>query len=204
MRRIGIMLWICLLSAGFAGAQDTLPDSLFSVKLGEVIVSSKPLINYNKQSKPLSTLEEYLEQTSRVSMVKRGNYAWEPMVNSMSSERLNVTIDGMHIFGACTDKMDPITSYVDVSNLSEISVSSGQQGAEYGPTIGGAIDLSRTKHDFCNPGWSGSVDLGYESNANLFTAGAAVKYIHSRFFAAVDFMYRDAGNYKAGDRKSVV
>ncbi len=203
MRRIGIMLWICLLSAGFAGAQDTLPDSLFSVKLGEVIVSSKPLINYNKQSKPLSTLEEYLEQTSRVSMVKRGNYAWEPMVNSMSSERLNVTIDGMHIFGACTDKMDPITSYVDVSNLSEISVSSGQQGAEYGPTIGGAIDLSRTKHDFCNPGWSGSVDVGYESNANLFTAGAAVKYIHSRFFAAVDFMYRDAGNYKAGKRITV-
>lgn len=153
-----------------------------------MVVSSKPLINYNKQSKPLSTLEEYLEQTSRVSMVKRGNYAWEPMVNSMSSERLDVTIDGMHIFGACTDKMDPITSYVDVSNLSEISVSSGAAGRGIrAHTIGGAIDLSRTKHDFCNPGWSGSVDMGYESNANLFTAGAAVKYIHSRFFAAVDF-----------------
>ncbi|MFN8237592.1 MAG: TonB-dependent receptor [Chitinophagales bacterium] len=184
-------------------AQTTEIDSLPSVKLEEVVVMSKVLINYNKQSKPLSSLDEYLEKSSRVSMVKRGNYAWEPMINNMSSERLSVTIDGMHIFGACTDKMDPITSYVDVSNLSEVNVFSGQEGSSYGPTIGGGIDLVRTKHDFCYPGWSGSVDLGYESNGNLFTTGTNIKYVHPRFFADVDFMYRDAGNYVAGKRMTV-
>jgi iron complex outermembrane receptor protein len=184
-------------------AQAEIIDTLPSVKLEEVVVVSKVLINYNKQSKPLSSLDEYLEKSSRVSMIKRGNYAWEPMVNNMSSERLLVTIDGMHIFGACTDKMDPITSYVDVSNLSEVNIFSGQEGSAYGPTIGGAIDLVRTKHDFCYPGWSGSVDLGYESNGNLFTTGVGIKYAHPTFFADVDFMYRDAGNYSAGKRTVV-
>ena len=184
-------------------AQTTEIDTLPSVKLEEVVVMSKALVNYTKQTKPLSSLDEYLEKSSKVSMVKRGNYAWEPMINNMSSERLSVTIDGMHIFGACTDKMDPITSYVDVSNLSEVNIYSGQEGSAYGPTIGGGIDLVRTKHDFCYPGWSGSIDLGYESNGNLFTTGANIKYVHPRFFADVDFMYRDAGNYTAGKRTVV-
>ena len=46
----------------------------------------------------------------------------------------------MRIFGACTDKMDPVTSYVEVSNLSEATISSGQQGSCHGSTIGGSID----------------------------------------------------------------
>lgn len=184
-------------------AQDTIPDSLFNIKLDEVVVKSKALINYNKQSKPLSTLDEYLERAPNISLVKRGNYAWEPMLNNMTTERINVTIDGMHVFGACTDKMDPITSYVDVSNLSEINVTSGQKGSVYGPTIGGAIELTQTKHDFCHPGWSGNIDMGFESNANLYTIGTALKYVHQKFFINTDFMFRDAGNYKAGKRTTV-
>ena len=59
----------------------------------------------------------------------------------MASERTVITIDGMRIFGACTDKMDPVTSYVEVSNLSEATISSGQQGSCHGNTINGSIDL---------------------------------------------------------------
>jgi iron complex outermembrane receptor protein len=109
----------------------------------------------------------------------------------------------MHIFGACTDKMDPITSYVDISNLSEIDISSGQNGATNGPTIGGAINLVRSTHDFCNPGWSGSLNFGFESNAKFFTTGAKVKYVHPKFFTEVDFIYRDADNYKGGKKTLV-
>jgi len=42
------------------------------------------------------------------------------------------------IFGACTDKMDPITSYVDLSNLSKAHIVLASKGAEHGTTIGGA------------------------------------------------------------------
>lgn len=59
------------------------------------------------------SVDEYLASSDNISFIKRGAYAWEPLLNSMSTERSTLTIDGMHIFGACTDKMDPITSYVE-------------------------------------------------------------------------------------------
>lgn len=201
--RFIIMLLLSLYTQRNAFAQDTLLEPISSIKLDEIVVTSRPLINYTKQSKPLSSIDEYLNKTMNLALIRRGSYAWEPMMNNMTNERLQITIDGMHIFGACTDKMDPITSYVDVSNLSDVKVSSGQEGTAYGPTIGGSIDLMRKKHEFCFPGWSGSVNLGYESNGNLFTAATRVKYAHEKFFADVDFTYRDAGNYKAGKRTEV-
>ena len=116
--------------------------------LKEVIVIGKKSQLYQKQAKPLATIDEYLQQSTKVDMIRRGSYAWEPMINNMTTERTLVTIDGMRIFGACTDKMDPITSYVEVSNLSEATIKSGQQGACHGATIGGSIDLQRNRSGF--------------------------------------------------------
>ena len=45
-----------------------------------------------------ASIEEHLLQLNNVAMVKRGAYAWEPVVNNMSTERLSTTIDGMKIF----------------------------------------------------------------------------------------------------------
>ena len=203
MKKYAFLILVAILQVNVLHSQTAETDSLSSIKLEEVVVRSKPLVSYTKASKPLSTLDEYLGNSQKVSIIRRGGYAWEPMLNSMSTERLSVTIDGMHIFGACTDKMDPVTSYVEVSNLSEINVQSGQDGAAYGPTIGGGIDLVRNKHSFCQPGWSGAIDLGYESNSNMFAGATRLKYAHHKFYIATDFMYRDAGNYKAGKRTPV-
>ena len=129
-------------------AQDKPNDSIKLVDLDEIIIISRGDLSNQKQDKPLSSVDDYLEKSQKITMIKRGNYAWEPAMNNMNSDRLSITIDGMQIFGACTDKMDPITSYVDVSNLSEASIKSGQQGSEYGSTIGGGIDLKLQKSNF--------------------------------------------------------
>ena len=60
----------------------------------------------------VASIDEHLSELKNVSLVRRGSYAWEPVVNNMQTERLSTTIDGMKIFYACTDKMDPVTSYV--------------------------------------------------------------------------------------------
>lgn len=66
----------------------------------------------------------------------------------MSTERSILTIDGMHVFGACTDKMDPVTSYVESNNLSTIDITSGQAGSMHGATVAGSIDLKRKSTPF--------------------------------------------------------
>ncbi|MFC5048888.1 TonB-dependent receptor plug domain-containing protein [Aquimarina hainanensis] len=72
-------------------------------------------------------------------MIKRGKLCLGASLNNMTTDRLSITIDGMQIYGACTDKMDPVTSYVDVSNLEKVTVYSGQEGAENTNTIGGEL-----------------------------------------------------------------
>src|SRR5690554_2281749 len=100
-------------------SQEILPDSLPNITIEEVIVISNSSNQHHKEPKALAPLDSYLEKSASVNMVKRGAYAWEPMLQGMATERSVITLDGMRIYGACTDKMDPITSYVEISNLSK-------------------------------------------------------------------------------------
>lgn len=178
---------------------------ILPVHLEEVIIISsyKKALEHESHYKPLSTLDEYLESSQKVDMIKRGAYAWEPVLNDMASERLSITIDGMRIFGACTDKMDPVTSYVDVSNLCEVHVSSGQQGAKQGSTIGGALDLKLEKSNFKPLGWVGTLETGGESNNTAQIIGGELNYSDERFYLDTDIIYRKAENYSAGGGEEV-
>lgn len=198
------MLLLCFLVTSLNNAQEhkveAIQDSILLVNLDEVIVISsfKQALEHRSHHKPLSTLDEYLESSQKVNMIKRGAYAWEPVLNDMSSERLSITIDGMRIFGACTDKMDPVISYVDVSNLSEAHISSGQQGAEQGATIGGALDLKLEKSNFTPTGLTGAVEMGGESGNNAQIVGGEINYSDEAFYVDTDIIYRKAENYTAG------
>lgn len=197
------MLLFC--SMGYVKAQV---DSTFIeepiIHLDKIIVFGKPELQHIDHAKPLCTLDEFLDQSLSVNMIKRGAYAWDPNLNGMSSERLSVTIDGMQIFGACTDKMDPITSYVDVSNLSSAHISHGQSGNEYGNTIGGGIDLKLNKRHFANKGWSSLVEAGFETNNQQKIASATVNKEEETYYLGADITYRDAENYTDGKGNEVL
>jgi iron complex outermembrane receptor protein len=188
-------------------AQQVVEDSLYilPVQLNEVVViGAAKKLEHQRQHKPLSTLDEYLEGSQKVNMIKRGAYAWEPALNNMTSERLVVTIDGMQIFGACTDKMDPVTSYVDVSNLSAAEIGSGQEGSRYGNAIGGNINLKLEHSQFKDKGWFGNFENAFESNNNQRILGGELNYSSARFFVDTDIIYRKAENYRAGGGEEVL
>ncbi|GAA3575333.1 hypothetical protein GCM10022395_25420 [Snuella lapsa] len=174
-----------------------------TTQLDEVIlIGQRKLSNY-RQEKTLSSIDDYLEKSNKITMLKRGNYAWEATLNNMTSERLNVAIDGMQIFGACTDKMDPVTSYVDVSNLEKVTVNSGQQGAENGHSIGGAIDMQQPSSKFYGTGLNMNIDMGYETNGNYRTTGLDLEYSGDKFYSNTDGIFRKSDNYKAGNQTEV-
>ncbi len=184
-------------------AQQAKEDST-STKLGEIIVIGNKKASQKNQHKSLITIDDYLEKSSRVTMIKRGSYAWEPTINNMSTERISLTIDGMQIYGACTDKMDPTTSYVAVSNLKEVSIHSGQEGTENGNSIGGAIDLKLPTAHYTNTGLKSVIDLGYETNGNYTTTGLDVTYSGKKHYITIDGIFRDTDNYNAGNNKEVL
>lgn len=202
MKKI-VSIWMLLFSV-FVIGQNQENDSINSKELNEVILIGKKAALHEKQVKALGTIDEFLQQSSKVDMIKRGAYAWEPIINNMPTERTLITIDGMRIFGACTDKMDPITSYVEVSNLSEATVCSGQEGSCYGSTIGGSVDLKRSKTSFGTKKWEFHINSGYETNNQQKILGASVNYNDSLFFVDSDVMIRKAENYNAGNNKEVL
>lgn len=179
-------------------------DENSEIFLDEVIIISNPADKHFKDSKSLGSLDSYLEKSNSVNMIRRGAYAWEPMLQGMASERSVITVEGMRIYQACTDKMDPITSYIENSNLSEAEVVSGVSGSEHGGSIAGSIDLIRRKSGFTHRGFEGSAFAGYESVNKQQIYGGLFQYSHPKFFVDLDYTYRDAENYKAGGGKEVL
>ena len=203
MRKIIFVVFFSSISS-YVFAQQTKQDSLVPILIQEIIVIGKKTTISEKQSKPLTSIDDYLQKSAKVDMIKRGAYAWEPIINSMPTERTLITIDGMRIFGACTDKMDPVTSYVEVSNLSEATISSGQEGACFGNTIGGSIDLKRNQNNFGNQKWNFNLNSGIETNNQQKIIGTAVNYADSLEYVDADFMLRNAENYKAGNNREIL
>jgi iron complex outermembrane receptor protein len=200
---ITVVLCLFISSLGFTQDQKTGIEK-DTTKLEEVIITTRRRLSNYRQQKTLSSIDNYLEKSNNVTMIKRGNYAWEPALNNMVSERLVVTIDGMQIFGACTDKMDPITSYVDVSNLEKVTIGSGQEGTENGHVIGGGIDLQLPTSKFNDSGFKTGLDLGYETNGNNRATGLDLEYAGNKFFISADGIFRTADNYDAGGNEEVL
>src|SRR5690606_40979136 len=142
------------------------------------------------------SVDEFLASSDQISFIKRGAYAWEPLLNNMGTERSTVTIDGMHVFGACTDKMDPVTSYVESNNLSTIDIRSGQEGSLHGATVAGSIDLKRKSTPFdLEKKWSAAYQTGFEfNNRQSFNLGN-VSYSSDKWVADASISFRKAGNY---------
>src|SRR5690606_7289215 len=103
--------------------------------------------------------------------------------------------------GACTDKMDPITSYVESNNLSTIDVTSGQAGSLHGATVAGSIDLKRKSTPFDSgreKKWNGAYQTGFEFNNNQFFNLGNLSYSSDKFVADGSISVRKAGNYYDG------
>lgn len=146
-----------------------------------------------------ASIDEHLSALSHVELVRRGSYAWEPSVNNMQTERLSTTIDGMKIFYACTDKMDPVTSYVESNNLQSISLNSGLDGNPQATgNIGGSLDLKLRKAGFDGKAFQAGATAGYETNGNYRIVGADLSTSRESFYANGGAFYRHADNYRTG------
>ena len=183
---------------------DSLTTS--SHTIDEVVVVSAAGEGRKRSTKgQVASIDEHLAELSHVNLVRRGSYAWEPVVNNMAMERVSTTIDGMKIFYACTDKMDPVTSYVESSNLQSILLNSGLNGNPQSTgNIGGSLDLKLRRVGFNTDPFSLNADAGYETNGHLQVYGADVAVSSQRFYTNGGFFYRHAGNYKEGGGREML
>lgn len=165
---------------------------------GVVPLTNKMVTNFYSSSS-INTIDELLSRVDGLSMIKRGAYALEPQVGGFSAGQINVTIDGMKIFGACTDKMDPVTSYLEPINLKSIEVSQGVSASSEGCTVGGGVQLS-----LCQPGLEEMekkairFEAGYQTNSSGKHFSLSSGFAKNKWSGFYSGVYRKYGCYADG------
>jgi len=179
-------------------------ESTDTITLKEITVScviplnNKQVENFYKTNY-FSTIDNLTAHLDGISLIKRGSYAMEPQLNGFSGGQLNITISGMKMFGACTDKMDPVTSYIEPSNLKSITLEHGTNGGIYGNNIGGSIDMTLQEPDNkSNHPFYSALSFGYESISNSKNILLSTGYTKNKWEWGLNGVYRKNDSYKDG------
>ncbi len=149
-----------------------------------------------------ATTEDLLARLPGVSMIQRANFAAEPVVRGYSGGQISLTIDGMPVYGACVDRMDPASSYVEPENLARVEVTRGAGDLSQGSQIGGSVDLVTQRPRF-GSGLSTQGETGFESNGSARRVRGVVSAGGERWAARASASYRAADDYTAGGGSAI-
>ena len=196
---------LCVLCTYMSQAQ--VEDSITTRILSEVVVTDARIEGDTLQnfyrSNAAATTETILSRMQGVSLIRRGAYGQEPVIRGLSSGQLNVTIDGMKIFGACTDKMDPVTIYVEPINLSSLQTMAGPHGSQFGSTIGGSLNMRLSEPVVGTPGVGGQAGIDVQSSARAFSYFSAINVSRHKSAYRANVTYRKSNNYRQGGGQEV-
>ena len=196
-------LILILAASTFARAQDTLQTRYLSeLVIQSVQTEEDTLQNFYRANQSANT-ENILSRMSGVYLIRRSAYGQEPVIRGMSAGQINVTIDGMRMFSACTDKMDPVTIYVEPQNLQSINASLGTNGSAVGNTIGGSLDLRLAEPVFSTRKVTGRAGTGYQSVSNGLNYFTDTNLTGANSAYRASIIYRKNHNYRDGNGQAV-
>lgn len=156
---------------------------------------SKEELGFYKSS-DLNSTEEILNRFG-ISFIRRGNYAPEPVIRGLNTNQTDITINGMKIMPACTDKMDPVTSYVETENLGEIEIESGAGTGSLLSKSGGKIDLGLYIPKFSeNFRYYGNLKSGYQLSSENYKGSFNLNLSDKKFSINVNTTFNTSGDYK--------
>ena len=178
-----------------------LPRKVIEMKDEVVVYSERTSYHHGVATKSTST-DEALHGIAGVEMVRRANFALEPTLRGAQPQQTSIVIDGMKIFTACVDRMDPVTSYIEKENLQKLEIFKGGFDLSKSQAVGGTVNLISKKPSFGRP-LSGYVELGYESTSNHRFSRNVLNYTRTNMALRTSFSYRQAGNFKPGGRGAV-
>jgi iron complex outermembrane receptor protein len=137
-------------------------------------------------------------------VLKKGNYAMEPVLRGFKYEQLNVQFDGgVHSVSACPNRMDPAISQISIEDIERVEVIYGPYSVRFGPVFGGIINVVSKRPQVTLKAFSGSVDGGYQTNGNNFYSDLFAQVVKKKFDFSVNAGYKDYGNYKSGSGETI-
>ncbi|MEQ9519481.1 MAG: TonB-dependent copper receptor [Parvibaculum sp.] len=180
------------------------------LNLSEIVVrgrSNDPLVSQRfplERMSPETDGGAYLRTLTGVSAGRMGGHGTDPIIRGQSQNRLNVLNDGAQQYGACPNRMDPPTSFINLDTYDRVTVLKGYQSVLYGAGgTGGTVLFERDPVRLQSFAREGRASLGYESNGNV-RRGAANGLVGNEDGAVRgNATFVDAQSYQDGDGNSV-
>jgi len=167
------------------------------VNAGRVDLSVDELGFY--KSSNLNSTEDILSRFNGISFIRRGNYAPEPVIRGLNTNQIDVTINGMKVMPACTDKMDPVTSYVETENLGSIDIDYGEGTGIFLNNLGGRIDLGLQSQKFSKKFlFSGDLKSGFQSSSDNYKGSIVLNFTDKNYGLNINGTYNNSGDYRTG------
>jgi iron complex outermembrane receptor protein len=165
---------------------------------GERTVAGDPSVS----TRTPATTDDLLAHLPGVALIQRANFAWEPVVRGYQGSQISLTVDGMPVYGACVDRMDPASSYVEPENLRAVEVARGGADLSHGSQIGGAVDLV-TERPVVGAPLAVEVESGIESQGTAHRLRGVVSGSAGPLALRVSGSYRSAGDYAPGGGEAI-
>ncbi|MCB0806517.1 MAG: TonB-dependent receptor [Bacteroidales bacterium] len=189
------------------GQQDTtvyIEEILVQAEKSDKILQTNISASEIELNNPRDAGEIFKDQAG-FGIVKRGNYAQEPVLRGFKYEQLNVLIDGgTKSTAACPNRMDPAISQISPDEIEKVEVIRGPYSVRYGATMGGILNvISRKPVHMDELKIRGSLEGGFESNGSNLYSNLHVLAIDKKYDAAFNASWKDFGNYESGSGEEI-
>lgn len=104
---------------------------------------------------PARDVGEALKVIEGINSIRKGAIANDIVLRGFKGDNLNVFIDGMRIYGACPNRMDPNSFHIDFAEIEEISVLKGPFDVKNPGSLGGVVEIKTME---IPKGWRGDVN----------------------------------------------
>lgn len=163
---------LVLAIASAASAHATEPATLPEVTvIGAGVYTPQHVYNLpldpgeNAAARDAATL---IETTPGAAVVRNGQQTGIVQLRGLTGDRVNISVDGMHITPACPNHMDPPLHYITVQSLAEMQVIAGiTPVSQGGDSIGGTVIVKSAAPRFGNDtafSSFGRIGAGYNSS----------------------------------------
>lgn len=200
MKKFVILIMACCYGSGLAQEPASSMDTLH---IDEVVVQreksiSGPSFDFYKAN-DFTSIDQLTSRLEGTHLLTRGGYAREPQLRGQSGSQIQLTVDGMHMFGACTDKMDPVSSYVETANLKSLNIKHGLAGLIYGTSTGGSYNLNLRQAKLGNKEFRGNLGTAYRSLTQGLHFSGEGQYQSEKIGLLINGNYRKEDNYTDGE-----
>ena len=191
------MIHICMFFIIFQGRSFA-----ETILLEEIIVRGKRAVHQEEcldikqvRETPARDVGEAIKVIEGITSVRKGAIANDVVLRGFQRDNLNLLIDGMRIYGACPNRMDPNAFHIDFAEIEKISVIKGPFDVKNPGSLGGLVEIKTMRPE---KGWGGTVNAfagSYENINTSFSTFCGGDKVDALF----GYAYRYSLPYKDGD-----